>query len=222
MGPLRRKRSMSKEVKVMEHQFDGIEEHDNPLPGWWLSIFWIGVAIAIVYPIYYHVLYPEKLTFKKYDLEMAALAEMEASKPVEVVTTQDLMAEYKAGGWQESAAAAFKANCAVCHRADAGGSIGPNFHDDYYIHGGKLENFVKVINEGVLQKGMTPFKGVLKPDQIKHLAFYVRSQRGTPVDNPKEPQGKKVDEEGNFIEEAAPEAAESPEAPAEEAPTPTE
>jgi cytochrome c oxidase cbb3-type subunit 3 len=198
------------EVKKMEHDFDGIEEFDNPLPGWWLAIFWVTIFIAIVYPIYYHVLYPDKLTWRKYDKDMAVIAEQKKEEAQKEKAPQDLMAIYKAGGWQDSAAADFKANCAVCHREDGGGLIGPNFHDDFYIHGGKFEDFIKTITDGVLEKGMTPFGGILKPEQIRNLAFHVRTFRGTPVEKPKDPQGQKVDADGNFIPAA--------EEPAEEAP----
>jgi len=209
---------MTDDIKT-EHNFDGIEEFDNPLPGWWLAIFWVTIFIAIVYPIYYHVLNPDKLTVAKYEKEMAAIAEQKAATPEAEVELGDLMAVYNAGGWEETAKADFKTNCAVCHREDGGGMIGPNFHDDFYIHGGTFESFIKVINEGVLTKGMTPFKGILKPDQIRNLAFYIYSLRGTPVENPKEPQGQKVDETGNFIDgEGATDAPVQPEEPAE--PTP--
>jgi len=207
---------MSEEKKI-DHDFDGIEEFDNPLPGWWLAIFWVTIAIAIVYPIYYHKMHPDKLPAQKYEKEMAALVAEEQAKPKEVVNPTDLMAEYTKGGWQESAAVDFKKNCAVCHRDDGGGVIGPNFHDDFYIHGGKFEDFIRIQNEGVLMKGMTPFASILKPEQIKHLAFYIYALRGTPVENPKEPQGQQVDADGNFIEassEEAPEEAKEVEAPA--------
>lgn len=191
------------ETKETDHKFDGIEEFDNPLPGWWLAIFWVTIFIAIIYPIYFHVLNPDKLPSGKYDKEMAVIAAEKEAAPKVEFKSEDLMAAYKAGGWEETAKADFKTNCAVCHREDGGGIIGPSFHDDYYIHGGKFEDFIKTINEGVMIKGMTPFSGILKPDQIRNLAFYVRSLRGTPVENPKAPEGQKVDAEGNFLDPAA-------------------
>ena len=59
---------------------------------------------------------------------------------------------------------------------------------------------VRVITEGVPEKGMVPWKASLKPEQIENLAFYIRKLRGTTPATAKESQGKKVDDVGNFIE----------------------
>jgi cytochrome c oxidase cbb3-type subunit 3 len=47
----------------------------------------------------------------------------------------------------------FGQNCAACHRADAGGQIGPNLTDDYWLHGGALEQIHKTVVDGVLERG---------------------------------------------------------------------
>jgi cytochrome c oxidase cbb3-type subunit 3 len=202
--------SEEQNVKKMDHDFDGIEELDNPLPGWWLGIFYVTIAIAIIYPIYFHVMHPEKLTWRAYDANEQALAEAQAAAPKEEWNEDKLWAAYEEGSWKDGAAEAFKTHCSACHREDGSGQIGPNFHDDYYIHGGTLTTFVDTITNGVLAKGMTPFGNVLSPANIRQLAYYVRSLRGTPTSlpDPKAPEGRQVDERGNFIDgEAAAEGA---------------
>jgi cytochrome c oxidase cbb3-type subunit 3 len=114
-----------------------------------------------------------------------------------------LQAEYAAGGWAEAGNADFQTFCMPCHAADGGGTIGPNFTDDYYIHGGRLTDIMNTIINGVPEKGMISWKASLKPEQIKNLTFYIRSLRGTTPAVAKDPQGRKVDEAGNFIEEEA-------------------
>lgn len=200
--------------KKMEHQhdFDGIEELDNDLPQWWLGIFWVSIAFAIFYVPYYHFMHPESLPEASYEAEMntvkaeRALAEKEAeaNQPAAEAAgdpEEALMAKYKAGGWEEAAKADYMTNCLACHGPDGGGTIGPNFTDDYYIHGGTLTQIQKVITDGVPLKGMISWKPVLKPQQIENLTFYIRALRGTTPATPKEAQGQKVDEAGNFIEE---------------------
>lgn len=189
-----------------EHDFDGIEEHDNPLPNWWLSIFWVTIAFAIFYVPYYHFIAPEKLPEASYAAEMESIeaerAEMQAQKEEAAKSDPSLTLEgrYAAGGWEEQGKQVYMTNCMACHGPDGGGTIGPNMTDDYYIHGGTLSDIKKIVEEGVLPKGMVAWKGILKPDDLDAVVFFMRSLRGTTPANPKAPEGKQVDADGNFIE----------------------
>ena len=93
----------------------------------------------------------------------------------------------------------FEANCVACHRKDAGGLVGPNLTDDYWIHGGGIKNIFHTISEGVPQKGMISWKTQLNPKQIQEVASYVISLHGTNPENPNPPQGTiwKEDEKNN-------------------------
>lgn len=210
-----------------EHDFDGIEEQDNPLPGWWLSIFWVTIGIAIFYVPYYHFMNPEKLPRAALAADLAAretqlqeaeaaaqaqaeAAAAEAEAKGEVVLDEEaaLQAKMDAGGWLDAAKANFATYCVPCHLSDGGGSIGPNFTDNYSIHGGKLTQIRHVITEGVPAKGMVPWKLSLKPDQIEELSFYIKSLRGTTPAVAKAPEGQLMDEAGNLIDGDAPAADE--------------
>ena len=83
--------------------------------------------------------------------------------------------------------------CAPCHRPDGGGIIGPNLADDYWLHGGRLEDIYRTVAEGELEKGMPPWSRVLKPDQLNAVTVYVASLHGTNPPAPKDAQGEKVD-----------------------------
>jgi cytochrome c oxidase cbb3-type subunit 3 len=94
----------------------------------------------------------------------------------------------------------FMTNCAACHRADAGGQIGPNLTDDHWILGGGIKNiFHTLVNGGRDGKGMISWKGTLKPKEMQKVASYVLSLRGS---NPKDP--KAADGE-IWVEENTPE-----------------
>jgi cytochrome c oxidase cbb3-type subunit 3 len=87
----------------------------------------------------------------------------------------------------------FDAMCVACHGLSGGsmpGGVGPNLTDEYWIYGGGTANVVKVINEGVLAKGMIPFKNTLSEQQVMEVASYVMSLQGTEPENAKEPQGE--------------------------------
>jgi cytochrome c oxidase cbb3-type subunit 3 len=83
----------------------------------------------------------------------------------------------------------FTGTCAPCHAADGGGIVGPNLTDDYWLHGGKVNDIFKTIKYGVPEKGMQPWKSTFSPTQIAQLASFIKSIHGAKVANPKEPQG---------------------------------
>ncbi|CAF2114837.1 unnamed protein product [Rotaria magnacalcarata] len=86
----------------------------------------------------------------------------------------------------------FTTNCVACHRADAGGSIGPNLTDDHWILGGGIKNvFHTITNGGRDGKGMVSWKtNGMKPKDIQKVASYVLSLQGSNPKDPKAPDGE--------------------------------
>jgi cytochrome c oxidase cbb3-type subunit 3 len=172
-------------AKLLHHEADGIKELDNLLPRWWVWLFNITIAFAAVYMVYFHVLGAGDLQAAEYKKEWdrgeaiksASIAKFEADianlKPSDDKSTlangQQLYINY----------------CAPCHRPDAGGLVGPNLCDDYWIHGSNYVDNVKTIINGVPAKGMLAWRGVLNPDQIKAVSSYIYTLRGTNPKNPK-------------------------------------
>ena len=79
--------------------------------------------------------------------------------------------------------------CVACHLADAGGSVGPNLTDDYWIHGGSIKDIFKTLKYGWPEKGMKSWKDDYTPQQLAQITSYVKSLVGTKPAKPKEPQG---------------------------------
>ena len=63
--------------------------------------------------------------------------------------------------------------------------MGPNLCDDYWIHGSNYVDNLKIIINGVPEKGMLTWRGVLKPSEIQAVASYIQGFRGTTPPNPK-------------------------------------
>ena len=63
--------------------------------------------------------------------------------------------------------------------------MGPNLTDDYWIHGGTYTDTVKIILNGVPEKGMLTWRGVLKPNELQAVASYIYTLRGTHPPNAK-------------------------------------
>ncbi|HLW50654.1 MAG TPA: cytochrome c, partial [Sphingobacteriaceae bacterium] len=93
----------------------------------------------------------------------------------------------------EAGFAIYTQNCAVCHGAVGEGGIGPNMADDYWIHGGEIEDIFRIVKYGVIDKGMIPWEQSLTPMQIAEVSNYILTLRGTNPPDAKEPQGDKVE-----------------------------
>jgi cytochrome c oxidase cbb3-type subunit 3 len=81
-------------------------------------------------------------------------------------------------------------NCLACHGANGEGLIGPNMTDEYWIHGGSLEDIVHIINVGVITKGMIPWEAVLTKEQVLQVSSYLLTMQGTKPANGKAPEGE--------------------------------
>ncbi len=173
------------EPKLLEHDADGIRELDNLLPRWWVWLFYGCIAYSVGYMVYYHVLKSGPLQAAEYDaewtageaLKSAALLKFEAT----IATLAPASDKVILGQGQQ----VFMTYCAPCHRPDAGGLVGPNLCDDYWIHGSNYVDTVKVIINGVPDKGMLTWRGILKPGEVQAVASYIYQFRGTKPPNPK-------------------------------------
>jgi len=83
----------------------------------------------------------------------------------------------------------FNTLCAVCHRTDGGGLVGPNLTDQYWIHGGSIQDVFRTVKYGVPDKGMISWKEQLSPVQMAQVSSYILTLAGTNPADPKEPQG---------------------------------
>lgn len=179
------------ELLMLDHNYDGIRELDNKLPPWWLYTFYAGIVFGTVYLVRYEIMGGDnqETELRK---EMAQAKEDVAKY---MLTAPDMMSEGKVTKLTDAPALAkgkaiFEQNCAACHRADAGGQIGPNLTDDHWIFGGSIKNlFHTITNGGRDGKGMVAWKATLKPTEIQQVASYVLSLQGSNPKDPKAPDG---------------------------------
>ena len=177
---------------LMNHDYDGIKELDNNLPPWWVYSFYACIVFAAIYLVRYEMLGADNQEMElKKELAQAKIEVAEYMK-----NAPDLMDEKTVTQLTDPADLAigkttFETNCAACHRADAGGQIGPNLTDDNWILGGGIKNiFHTITNGGRDGKGMISWKGTLKPKEIQKVASYIMSLKGSNPKDPKAPDGE--------------------------------
>jgi cytochrome c oxidase cbb3-type subunit 3 len=74
---------------------------------------------------------------------------------------------------------------------DGGGLVGPNMTDNYWIHGNTIEDQFKIVTNGVIEKGMIPYKDQLSEQKrLEVVSFILVKLQGSTPAAPKEPQGK--------------------------------
>ena len=157
--------------QVLGHadEADGIEEYDNPLPNWWLGLFYLTIIWAAGYGAHYHF-------FGKRSQEQALaaeLAEAERRWPAEARAAATVVMSEAA---IEAGEAVYKANCTGCHGEEMTGGIGPSLVDTVWIHGGTPEAILATITNGVPEKGMLTWGPILGPEKVAQVAAYVVDQ----------------------------------------------
>ena len=180
----------SKEPLLLDHEADGIKELDNLLPRWWVWLFYLTIAFAAVYLLYYHVLKAGDLQIAEFEKEWNRGEAIKAAALAKFESTLGALAPSKEqtvlGGGQEI----FMKLCAPCHRPDGGGLVGPNLCDDYWMHGSNFVDNLKIIINGVPEKGMLSWRSMLKPSEVQAVASYIYTLRGTQPPNPKPPENQ--------------------------------
>ena len=183
---------VSEDQLLLEHDYDGIKELDNNLPPWWVYLFYASIVFGVVYMVRFEILGAD-------DQEMELAKEIAQAK-IEVAeymkTAPDMMDEKTVTVLTDPADLAvgkeiYTTNCAACHRADAGGQIGPNLTDEEWILGGGIKNiFHTLVNGGRDGKGMIAWKGTLKPKEMQKVASYIMSLKGSNPVDAKAPEGE--------------------------------
>ena len=183
--------------RELDHEYDGIREYDNPLPRWWVYLFYASIVWAGLYALNLPGIGIGKGRLANYERDMAA-ARAKYGSPTAGGPVDDavLVAAAKEPATLALGKTTFTANCAACHGPEGGGVIGPNLTDDYWLHGGRPGEIFRTVNEGVLPKGMPAWGAVLKPDETRAVVAYVMSVHGTNPANPKAPQGERTGGEG--------------------------
>jgi cytochrome c oxidase cbb3-type subunit III len=178
----------SQEHLLLDHEYDGIRELDNKLPRWWVWLFNLTILFAVGYLLYFHVLGKGQLMAAQYqeEIRVGTILKAKAMTAFErdMASLQPSQDALVLADGKET----FLKLCAPCHRADAGGLVGPNLCDDYWIHGSNFVDNLQTIWNGVPAKGMVTWKGTLKPSTIYAVGSYIYTLRGSNPKNPKPPE----------------------------------
>ena len=181
------------EEKLLDHEYDGIREFDNPPPRWWVWIWGGSFVFSIAYFFQYHLSGNGESVAAAYEADMREAREAEAKQSLAAPITEESLGKLMADpALMNDAKALFGLRCSPCHGAQAQGVIGPNLTDNAWIHGrGTLTDIYAVIDGGVAAKGMPAWGRQLSPVEVRKVAAFVGTQRGKAVPG-KAPEGDVV------------------------------
>ena len=179
--------------RVLNHEYDGIREYDNPTPGWWNWLFALSIIFSVAYWAWYHVS-TESSTIQQ-DWEVAQVAEFRkifgklGTLQPDEPTIVRMMADPQ---MLQVARGIFASNCASCHARDGGGITGVNLTDDKYKNVRTLTDIYDVITKGANNQAMPTWESRLSANERIILAAFVASLRGTTPATPKAPEGDSI------------------------------
>lgn len=192
-----------REVETTGHQWDGIEELDNPMPRWWVWTFYAtivwGIGYSVAYPAWPLITQATPGLIGRSSradvaaeiaLFDAANAEIKAklvSADLTTIATDPNLSAFA----ERAGAAIFRTNCATCHGSGAAGFEGkgyPNLLDDDWLWGGTMEDIHLTITHGIRNttdpdarySEMPKFgvDGLLEPAQIAEVTEHVLALSG--------------------------------------------
>lgn len=167
------------------HEYDGIIEHDNPLPRWWLVTFALSVVFAIGYWLAHHSLPAAVGTFEVYADEQAEHDRIASAANIDVAAIEKMATDPAV---LAAGKTTYGNRCEPCHAANGEGKVGPNLTDRYWLHGGDTKAIYMTIAGGYPKLGMPEWRNVLEDRQVEELVAFVLSLRNRDVPG-KGPQG---------------------------------
>lgn len=188
-------------IETTGHEWDGISELNNPLPRWWLWVFYATIVWGVIYMVIYPSVPWGKTYFagtSNYSQRVDVAADIAAAKldkkiyldRIETASLQEIRADSELLGFSVvGGGAAFKENCVACHGAGGAGVVGyPNLVDDDWLWGGDLETIHETIVHGIRWEQdddtryseMSAFgvDELLEKDEIEAVSDYVLTLSG--------------------------------------------
>lgn len=199
------------EGQPMDHEFDGIQELNNPLPKWWSTFF----LITIIWGFGYLLLYPGLgnfaglLGWKSSNQGILSIEDSNAQRDAAMANNELVQYDREVAQANEKFGPIFAAfasqpivdlakneealkigkrlylqNCSQCHGSDARGATGfPNLADNDWLYGGDPQSIKDSLIHGRVAQGMMAWGDALGGEQgVKEMTAYVLSLSGREVD----------------------------------------
>ena len=164
------------------HVYDGIQEYDNPLPGWWTALFWITIVFSVLYLmvnltnphlVETELVYERSVT-AELERQFATLGQLEPDHE----TLMRFLTDPEEAKWLAVGEAVFQTHCVSCHGRDGSGISGPNMTDENFKNVITLTDIPKIVVEGANKGAMPAWGNRLAMNEVVLVSAFVASLRG--------------------------------------------
>lgn len=176
-----------------DHAYDGIEEFDNPLPGWWKWLFVASIVFSPFYFLFYHNGVSGRSVEDNYGIALAANTRLQFEEIGELKPdAATLVAYMNKPDWVKVGQTVFRANCISCHGREGEGQVGPNLTDEFYKNVKTIDDIAHVINNGAGGGSMPKWSNRLHPNEVVLVSAYVAGLRGQNLESARGAEGKTI------------------------------
>lgn len=169
------------ESHLTGHEYDGIQEFDNPTPGWWTGIFVLTVILCIPYVLMYHAGPWGWDVYEQHSKDVAADLRRQFGEIGDLAADEATLLRFMADEkWLPVGQVVFRTNCVQCHGPDGAGMAGGgvNLTDDHFKNVKQLQDVARVIADGANNGAMPAWRTRLHPNEVVLAACYVANMRG--------------------------------------------
>jgi len=163
-------------VILKEHSYDGIREYDQRLPRWWLITLYGAIIFSGLYWFanYYYAesMSPEERVQARLD----EINTIRLANSIDVTDNTLFWEMSENPGFVNAGAQTYAANCTPCHGANLEGGIGFNLTDGEWVHGAQPASIYQTIYDGVPEKGMQAWGGLLGQKRIAETVAFILSK----------------------------------------------
>lgn len=172
------------------HEYDGIREYDNPIPGWWSWIFIGSIVFAVFYYAAHHMGTAGTSVAQAYVNQVNTNLLLQFEDIGTLNTDEATILEYMhKPDWVAFGKQTFAGNCVSCHGKNGEGLVGPNLTDDSYKNVKTLGDIGTVLQNGAANGAMPAWANRLHPNEIVMVSAYVASLRGQNLSGPRAAEG---------------------------------
>lgn len=178
---------------LTSHEYDGIREYDNPIPGWWSWIFIGSIFFAVFYYAAYHLGTAGTSVAEAYVNQVNANLLLQFEDIGTLNADQQTILEYMhKPDWVAFGKQTFAGNCVSCHGKEGEGLVGPNLTDDHYKNVKTLGEIGSVILNGAANGAMPAWSNRLHPNEVVMVSAYVANLRGQNLPGPRAAEGNVI------------------------------
>lgn len=180
---------------LLDHDYDGIQELNHPLPRWWNILFYAGILYGFGYWGYYTFMDGPTLR-DELKQDMVAIDEARAEyKRLTEAFKPEVYEQWNKPEHMARAKVIYEDNCLACHAEDGRGDVGPNLTDAHWLlTQGTPETNYPVVYYGSEENGMPAWGEVLPSEEIYLALVFINSLKHTFHPEGKEAEGEKVGE----------------------------